>query len=121
MRIASYNVEWFSSLFDARGRLLEDEGESARYRVTRRQQLESLAIVFTALDADAVMVIEAPDNNRHRKTVPMLERFAARYDLRCRKALLGFENETQQEIALLYDPDRLTGRHEPKGGCAGEM
>ncbi len=121
MRIVSYNVEWFTSLFDQRGRLLEDDEWSARYKVTRRQQLEALAIVFTALDADAVMIIEAPDNNRHHKTVPMLERFAARYDLRCRKALLGFENETQQEIALLYDPDRLTVTHDPKGGGVGEM
>lgn len=116
MRIASWNVEWFANLFDQRGRLLEDDEWSSRYKVTRRQQLESIAIVLTALEADAIMVIEAPDNNRKRKTVPMLERFAARYGLRQRKALLGFENDTQQEIALLYDPDRLTVRHDPKGG-----
>ncbi len=121
MRIATYNVEWFSNLFDQRGRLLEDDEWSARYKVTRRQQLESLAIVFIALAADAVMIIEAPDNNRHRRTVAMLERFAARYDLRCRKAIMGFDNETQQEIALLYDPDKLTVRHDPMGGGAEEL
>jgi endonuclease/exonuclease/phosphatase family metal-dependent hydrolase len=116
MRIATWNVEWFTNLFDQKGRILEDGEWSSRYRVTRRQQLESIAIVLTAVDPDAVMVIEAPDNNRKRKTVPMLERFAARYELRQRKALLGFENDTQQEIALLYDPDRLTVRHDPRGG-----
>ncbi len=119
MRIATYNVEWFANLFDQRGRLLEDNERSSRYKVTRGQQLAALGIVFTALDADAVMIIEAPDNNRHRKTGPMLERFAARYDLRCRKALIGFENDTQQEIAMLYDPDALTLRHDPRGGGAG--
>jgi endonuclease/exonuclease/phosphatase family metal-dependent hydrolase len=116
MRIATWNVEWFTNLFDARGRLLEDEDCSSRYKVTHRQQLESIAIVLTAVDPDAVMVIEAPDNNRRRQTVPMLERFAARFDLRCRRALIGFENDTQQEIALLYDPDRMVVTHDPKGG-----
>ncbi|MCB2134587.1 MAG: endonuclease [Rhodobacteraceae bacterium] len=115
MRIATYNVEWFTNLFDRRGRLLEDDGPSARYRVTRAEQLAALGIVFTALDADAVMIIEAPDNNRRHKTVPMLESFAERYELRCRKALLGYENDTQQEIALLYDPDAVRVRHDPRG------
>ncbi|MGB2893144.1 MAG: endonuclease/exonuclease/phosphatase family protein, partial [Albidovulum sp.] len=78
-------------------------------------QLGSLGIVFTAMDADAVMIIEAPDNNRRHKTVAMLEAFAARYGLRTRKALLGYENETQQEIALLYDPDKLSAEHDPIG------
>lgn len=115
MRLATYNVEWFSNLFDRNGVMLEDGGWSARYNVTRADQLGSLGIVFTAMDADAVMIIEAPDNNRRHKTVAMLEAFAARYGLRTRKALLGYENETQQEIALLYDPDRLTAEHDPIG------
>jgi len=120
MRIATYNVEWFVNLFDVRGRLLYDNERSSRYEVTRAEQLDALGAVFRALDADAVMIVEAPDNNRHRKTVPMLEAFAARYALRCNRALLGFENDTQQEIALLYDPAALSVRHDPRGGGAGE-
>jgi len=115
MRLATYNVEWFANLFDRNGVMLEDDGWSARYKVTRADQLASIAIVFTAMDADAVMIIEAPDNNRRHKTVEMLEAFAARYELRTRKALLGYENETQQEIALLYDPDKLSAEHDPIG------
>ena len=115
MRIATYNVEWFTNLYDRNGVLLEDDGWSARYNVTRADQLTALGIVFTAIDADAVMIIEAPDQNRRHRTVEMLEAFAARYDLRTRKALLGYENDTQQEIALLYDPDRLSVRHDPIG------
>jgi hypothetical protein len=116
LRIATYNVEWFSGLFDRRGALLEDGEMSSRYGVTRAEQLGALGIAFTAMDADLVMIVEAPDNNTRRKTVPMLEAFAARYDLRCRRALIGFSNDTQQEIALLYDPDRLSAEHVPMGG-----
>lgn len=88
MRIATYNVEWFANLFDRRGRMLADDEWSARYDVTRAQQLGALGIVFTALDADAVLVVEAPDNNSRRKTVPMLESFAAEFGLRRRRALI---------------------------------
>lgn len=121
LRIATYNVEWFVNLFDDRGRLREDEEWSSRYNVTHAQQLTALGVVFTALDADAVMIIEAPDNKQRRRTVAMLERFAAHYDLRCRKGLIGFSNETQQEIAMLYDPEVLSLRHDPQGGGAGEV
>jgi hypothetical protein len=29
--------------------------------------------------------------------------------------MIGFESQTEQEIAFLYDPDRLTPRHSPQG------
>ena len=115
MRIATWNIEWFVNLFDARGRLLEDDERSSRYKVSRADQLRGIAHVLRRIDADAIMVIEAPDNNAHRQTGPMLEAFARRFRLRQSKALLGYENTTQQEIALLYDPAKLTARHDPQG------
>lgn len=120
MRIATYNVEWFNNLFDDRGNLVVDDGWSGRLNVTRAQQIEALGIVFTALDADAVMVIEAPDQNGRRETEAALEAFARAFDLRARRALLGFANDTQQEIALLYDPDVLTVWHDPLGDPTGK-
>ncbi len=120
MRIVTYNVEWFNSLFDDYGRLLMDDRWSGRQDVTRAQQIEALGKVFAALDADAVMVIEAPDQNGRRSTVAALEAFAQTFDLRARKAIIGFENGTQQEIALLYDPDRLTAYHDPQGDETGK-
>jgi len=115
MRIATYNVEWFDALFDDDGQVLANGEWSARYNVTKQMQLEALGIVFTALDADAVMIIEAPDSSRKRDTCPALEAFAAAFDLRARKAVMGFSNDTQQEIALLFDPDIIDATHDPKG------
>lgn len=120
MRLATYNVEWFDALFDDDGNLLDDDGPSGRHGVSRGDQLAALGIVFAALDADAVMVIEAPDDNGRRSTVAALERFAEVMQLRARKAVTGFRNHTQQEIALLYDPDRLSCRHDPQGAPAGQ-
>ncbi|MFY8147028.1 MAG: endonuclease, partial [Rhodobacter sp.] len=112
LRLATYNVEWFTQLFDDANRLVADGQGSARYRITRADQAEALGIVFTALAADAVMIIEAPDQGSRRDTVVALEAFARVFHLRTRKAVTGFASETEQEIALLYDPDRVAVRHD---------
>ncbi|KFE36879.1 endonuclease/exonuclease/phosphatase family protein [Thioclava atlantica] len=114
MRIAAWNIEWFNNLFDREGKLLEDTEWSARYKVTRGEQLGAIGIVLSALDADVILIVEAPDDNHRHHTVDMLERFAAKYELRQRKAMIGFTNDTQQEIALLYDPEMVAARHDPQ-------
>jgi hypothetical protein len=118
LRLATYNVEWFNALFDTHGRMLEDREPSARYKITRSEQLAALGIVFTAMDADGIVIIEAPDTNGKRSTVKALENFARASGLRARKAIIGYPSETEQEIAFLYDPDRLSARHDPKGAPA---
>ena len=120
MLIATYNIEWFNNLFDDDGVLLMDDGWSGRHDVTRAMQIEALGIVFAALDADAIMVIEAPDENRRRSTTKALEEFARVFDLRAKATLLGFQNDTQQEIALMYDPAVMSARHAPLGESAGK-
>jgi hypothetical protein len=113
LRLATYNVEWFDALFDDHGKLHDDAGPSARHGISRARQTAALGRVFAALEADAVLVVEAPDGSRRRDSAKALEGFAARFGLRCRRALTGFLNHTQQEIALLYDPDALSARHLP--------
>ncbi|MBT8408701.1 MAG: endonuclease, partial [Alphaproteobacteria bacterium] len=120
MRIATYNVEWFSNLFDDSGALLADGEWSGRQDVRRAEQIEALGIVFTALDADAIMIIEAPDSHRRRSGPVALETFARAFCLRTRNAVDGFVNETQQEIALLFDPEALSARHDPIGAITGK-
>ncbi len=113
MKLATYNIEWFNKLFGADGELLDDNGWSGRRDVTRAEQITALGTVFKAMDADGVMVVEAPDQSRQRDTVYALEGFAARFGLRARAAAIGFANDTQQEIAFLYDPDVMTAHHDP--------
>lgn len=121
LRLATYNVEWFNSLFDDAGHLQADGKPSSRYQIDRATQIGALGIVFTAMDADAIMVIEAPDTGNKRQSVTALENFAAHFDLRTSQAISGFVSETEQEISLLYDPDRLTPRHDPQGRPTGKQ
>lgn len=120
MRIVTYNVEWFSFLFDDEDRLAHDDAPSGRRDITRARQIAALGVVFAALDADAVLVVEAPDQSRRRSGIRALEGFAERFGLRARRALIGFPSEGQQEIALLYDPDALTVLHDPQGAPTGK-
>ena len=114
MKLATYNVEWFSNLFDDDGRLYDDDRWSGRRDVTRAQQTAALGHVFRAMDADGIMVIEGPDAHARRDGAAALEGFAARFGLRARKAVIGFVNQTQQEILFLHDPDVLTAAHDPQ-------
>lgn len=118
LRLATYNVEWFNALFDDAGRPLDDSQPSARYGITRDRQLTALRTVFAALDADGIMVIEAPDTGTKRSTTRALEHFAETAGIRARRAVIGYPSDTEQEIAFLYDPDRLTVSHDPKGDPA---
>ena len=115
MRIATWNVEWFDALFDDDGRVICDDSASRRHGVTRRQQAVSVARVLSTLDADAVMLIEAPDASARRSTVRALEGFARDAGLRARACTLGFANGTEQEISLLHDPAALAVTHDPQG------
>lgn len=115
LRIAAYNIEWFGNLFDDDDRLIADETWSARWNITRRRQGAAIAEVMRAVDADIFQIVEAPDQDRRHSCVAALEGFAATFGLRQRRALIGFENDTRQELALLYDPDRASARHMPRG------
>lgn len=120
LRIATWNVEWFDRLFDDSGRGYEDLQPSARYGISRGAQLGALGLVFTALDADGIMIIEGPDTTSKRSTLRALEWFAQKYGLRARRVVHGFSSETEQEIAFLYDPDRIKAHHDPIGEPTGK-
>lgn len=117
MRLACWNVEWFDALFDARDRPFMDDHRARRYGVTRREQSEAVAAVIRGVDPDAILIVEAPNAGARsgRSTVRALEAFAALHGLRQSAAIIGFESETDQELALLYDPGAVAAKHDPQG------
>lgn len=120
MRIATWNVEWFANLFDRQNRLLLDDGPSGREGVSRATQIEAIAKVMAAIDADLLLVIEAPNSGHSQSSGAALATFAQTFDLRQKTPLEGFANPTHQEITLLYDPFACTARHDPQGGGDGD-
>jgi endonuclease/exonuclease/phosphatase family metal-dependent hydrolase len=120
LRLACYNVAWFARLFDKRNRLVDDLEWSALYNITRRRQAGAIAEVLSRVDADCYAIIEAPNSGHRQSCVAELEGFAAHFGLRQRSALIGFVNPTEQEIALMFDPDRISAEHAPIGEVLGE-
>ncbi len=115
VRFATYNVEWFASLFDDRNKPIRDQSWSGRRDVTKSQQLKALGKVFRKLDADFILVVEAPDTNPPRSSTKALVNFANSAGLRTRKAVTGFQSDTQQEITALFDPAIFEVAHSPQG------
>lgn len=118
LRLACYNIAWFTRLFDHRSRLILDRQPSAIRGVDRVRQAEAIAQVLEAVDADCFAIIEAPNTGRRKSCVTQLENFARHFGLRQSAALVGFESQTRQEIALLFDPRRLSAEHAPVDGGA---
>ncbi len=115
MRIATYNIEWFSGLFDNHNQLALNKKWSARRDVTKARQLEAIAAVFKMIDADCVLVVEAPDTSRSNTTEASLLAFSKHFGLRLDSVVTGFQNNTQQEIALFFDSKKMSAKHDPKG------
>jgi endonuclease/exonuclease/phosphatase family metal-dependent hydrolase len=126
LRICSYNLEWFDDLFAPdnslrRGKVEPSDGGFCRPGVGRfdaDQRAAAVGEVLRTVDADLYGLLEAPNTKADgsKSTITCLENFAADQGLRTRKAMTGYISRTCQELALLYDPDKLEARHIPSGG-----
>ena len=114
-RIATWNICWFAGLFDDRDQLLLDDSRSAIYEVDKTRQANAIAEVMRRVDADLIAVIEAPNTGKTQSTTRALQRFAGAFGLRQTDALIGFASDTEQEIALMFDPSRIKAEHAPVG------
>jgi len=104
VRIATYNVEWFADLFDKDDNLLLDHDWSRRYDVKRVDQATAIAEVIRRVDADIMLIVEAPNTGRTQNTIEALEKFTKHFDLRQSAVAMGYANNTHQELAVIYDP-----------------
>ena len=115
LRIATWNVCWFAGLFDDENQLLADNRWSAMHDVPRSRQAAAIASVLRRVDADIFAIVEAPDTGSKSDCVAALEGFSRTFGFRQTRAVTGFQSETEQEIALLYDPHRVSAEHQPVG------
>lgn len=109
LRICSYNIEWFNHLFNADNTLKTGQDEQKR--------LNAIKNVLLKIKPDFIGIVEAPNTTAdgQQSTIKKLENFAQFAGLPTRKAVTGFISGGTQEIAVLFDPDKLTVNHDPGG------
>ena len=115
-RVCTYNIKWFTKLFDDQNQMLFTTEDSSMYQVDRQTQLNSIGEVLQKIDADIYCILEGPNTNQDtRDTITALQNFAQHFNLRTTDAITGFVSRGQQEIAFLYDPQVIDIAHNPQG------
>ncbi len=110
IRIATYNIEWFDNHFN--------EDNSLKLSGESEKKLNAIKQVFELINADLITIIEAPNTTTTtgiQSTVIKLENFAQWANLSTRNAIIGLPSPGRQEIAALYNPDKMTVTHDPGG------
>ena len=118
-RYMTWNIEWFTRLFDDTGKPLDDDELcDDRFEQTRAQRLQAIADVFAHLDPAFVGIIEGPDStNAHpTRSVDAVLAFAHHFGLPHDSATIGFRSDGQQEIVAMWDGARMRAQHDPGGG-----
>jgi hypothetical protein len=109
IRVCSYNTEWFDDAF------LPDN--TLRLEAKWQEKAAAISDVIKAIEPDIITMLEAPGTTAStgKSTVACLEGFAARFGLRQNRTMIGFPSDGRQEIALMFDPTKVTAAHEPGG------
>ena len=76
------------------GNLFDDDRILGRWGVTRTQQTVALGSVFTALDADSILVIEGLGSNAKHCDAAALECLVAQLGIRARRLVIRYVNNT---------------------------
>ena len=118
-RYMTWNIEWFTRLFDRDGNpLADDEVDADRPPQTRAARLQAIADVLSELNPAFVGIEEGPDstNANPTRSVDAMLAFAARYDLPYDRATIGYRSRGQQEIVALWDSSRVEATLNQGGG-----
>lgn len=124
LRVAEYNMEWMKYLF-TNGKPInsppkadkpeKDWNDKEKFTV-RSQRLVN---VLNHINADIVAIVEGPDTLKSgkKKASDQLEKWMIEFNLTKRnyKAMIGLPSNGQQELAIIYDSNKLVIEHTPEG------
>ncbi|MCK5466594.1 hypothetical protein KAI56_03835 [Candidatus Parcubacteria bacterium] len=109
LRICSYNIEWFNHLFN--------KDNSLKTGIDEQKRLSAISNVLNQLNSDLIGVVEAPNTSAdgQESTITKLENFANNANLPTNRVVTGYISAGTQEIAILYNPNKITVCHSPDG------
>ncbi len=114
LRICSYNIERFNHLFN--------KDNSLKNGPEEQERLTALKNVFLQIKPDFVGIVEAPNTSAdvQQSTVKKLENFVQFANLPISSAVIGYISGGTQEIAALFNPNKLTVTHDPRGDAGSK-
>ncbi|MCK5075004.1 MAG: endonuclease/exonuclease/phosphatase family protein [Calditrichia bacterium] len=107
--ICTYNIEWFNHLFN--------KDNSLKTSAKAKERIKAIGNIIREINPDLLGILEAPNTSADgaESTVTKLKNFAVSENLSINQAITGFISGGTQEIAVLYNPDKLTLSHSPGG------
>ncbi|MCA9218365.1 MAG: hypothetical protein KDB27_35090 [Planctomycetales bacterium] len=109
LKVAVYNVEWMSHLFDSNGNPKASGAEAAR--------AAQLGKVVAKMSPDILGIVEGPDTtvSGSKSASQQLEKWAAGQGLHASfKGVHGFPSNGQQELCALYRSDKVNVKFKPE-------
>jgi hypothetical protein len=113
IKVATWNIEHFNHYFN--------DDNSLKTSPEAIEKFEAIAsILNNHVQADLIGIVEAPNTTTttgNQNVVEKLENFASAYGLSTQKAITGFPSRGTQELAILYDEQKMTLAHQPEGSA----
>lgn len=109
LKVAVYNVEWMTRLFDRSGSLITTGDEARR--------ASQLAAVVEKMAPDIIGIVEGPDTlaDGSKLASRQVERWATAHGLHSSyKAVHGFPSGGQQELCAIYRSDKVKVTFKPE-------
>lgn len=109
LKVAVYNVEWMTRLFNSSGELKTSGAEAAR--------AEKLARIVDKMSPDILGIVEGPDTtvSGSRIASKQIQQWAAAHGLHASyKGVHGFPSNGQQELCALYRSDKIKVEFKPE-------
>jgi len=110
IRLCTYNIEWFNGLFNNDNSLKTGDAATGR--------LDAIRQVLETIQPDFIGLVEAPNTSLStaEDTRAKLRHFISSTDLPLTGIVTGFISAGRQEIAALFNPQKLSVSHTPGGG-----
>jgi hypothetical protein len=109
LKVAVYNVEWMTRLFDSSGELRTTGAEATR--------AAKLANIVGKMSPDILGIVEGPDTtvSGSKSASKQIEKWAVFHGLHASyKGVHGFPSNGQQELCALYRSDKIKVVFKPR-------
>jgi endonuclease/exonuclease/phosphatase family metal-dependent hydrolase len=117
IRICTYNIEWFNDIFNADNTLKQFNTAVKKEKELDEKRQAVITVLQTVLP-DIVGIVEAPNTTTTsgaQDCAIKLKNFMNSFGWTNYEVCMGYISRGQQELAIIYNADKVTVTHVPGG------